>query len=205
MYASSEKKLDILNDHYKDTFSHLVSYRKQRDRLLLYLLGVVMMMFLYVLFPEEMTNAISEISSKKLEIGKAEFILPLLLKVLPIMCAAFLAFRYWQVWHLIESQYDYLVKLEMELAPLFSTGVPFTRESNFSYKDNRNRSIWSHKIYNFSFITLLCILILLDWIPDIMSHGFSWGVVPNIICVALVIFWYVKPNAFQNILKRKQK
>jgi hypothetical protein len=28
MYASSEKKIDILNDHYKDTFSHLVSYRK---------------------------------------------------------------------------------------------------------------------------------------------------------------------------------
>ena len=38
MYASSEKKLDILNDHYKDTFSHLVSYRKQGDRLLIDLL-----------------------------------------------------------------------------------------------------------------------------------------------------------------------
>ena len=38
MYASSQKKIDILHDHYKDTFSHLVNYRKQRDRLLL--LGV---------------------------------------------------------------------------------------------------------------------------------------------------------------------
>ena len=50
MYSSSEKKIDILNDHYKDTFSHLVSYRKQRDRLLLYLTVVMMIMFLYQFF-----------------------------------------------------------------------------------------------------------------------------------------------------------
>ena len=62
MYSSSEKKLEILNDHYKDTFSHLVSYRKQRDRLLLYLLAGVGLMFLYQLFPEETTTAISEAS-----------------------------------------------------------------------------------------------------------------------------------------------
>ena len=58
MYASGEKKIDILNDHYKDTFSHLVGYRKQRDRLLLYLLGVVVIMLVYEIFPQQTASAV---------------------------------------------------------------------------------------------------------------------------------------------------
>ena len=110
MYSSSEKKLEILNDHYKDTFSHLVSYRKQRDRLLLYLLGLVVIMWLYELFPDEMSAALSKIASEKTGVTKVESIISNVLKELPMLCAVFLAFRYWQTWHLIESQYDYLEK-----------------------------------------------------------------------------------------------
>ena len=193
MYSSSEKKLDILNDHYKDTFSHLVSYRKQRDRLLLYLLATVVIMFLLKLFPDEMTNTISGIASERIDMQIVESIVPILLDILPIMCAIFLAFRYWQIWNLIENQYDYLEKLETELASLFPSGVPFTRESNFSYKDNRNLSIWSHKVYNLSFTTLFGILILLDAIPDIALFGFSWwSLIYCIISITLLAFCYFR-------------
>ena len=130
MYASSEKKLDILNDHYKDTFSHLVSYRKQRDRLLLYLLVVVAVMYLYELFPDKTTIAISEVFSKKIGVKIVDSIVSFLLQTLPLIFVTFLGLRYWQVWHLIESQYDYFEKLEKDLASLFPSGVPFTRESN---------------------------------------------------------------------------
>ena len=66
MYASSEKMIDILNDHYKDTFSHLVIYRKQRDRVLVYLLGKVVIMLVYEMFPQQITSAVSEVVSKKI-------------------------------------------------------------------------------------------------------------------------------------------
>ena len=190
---SSDKKLDILNDHYKDTFSHLVSYRKQRDRLLLYLLGLVVIMWLYELFPDEMSAALSKIASEKTGVTKVESIISNVLKELPMLCAVFLAFRYWQTWHLIESQYDYLEKLETELASLFSSGIPFTRESNFSYKKNRNLSIWSHKPYNLSFTLLFYGLFLLRLTSDYRLHGFSWGwLISCIIWIILFLFWHFR-------------
>ncbi len=193
MYSSSEKKLEILNDHYKDTFSHLVGYRKQRDRLLLYLLALVVIMWLYDLFPEEMSNTVSEIISEKTGVTKVESIISNVLKELPMLCAVFLAFRYWQTWHLIESQYDYLEKLETELASLFSSGIPFTRESNFSYKKNRNLSIWSHKPYNLSFTLLFYGLFLLRLTSDYRLHGFSWGwLISCIIWIILFLFWHFR-------------
>ena len=193
MYSSGEKKIDILNDHYKDTFSHLVGYRKQRDRLLLYLLALVVIMWLYDLFPEEMSNTVSEIISEKTGVTKVESIISNVLKELPMLCAVFLAFRYWQTWHLIESQYDYLEKLETELASLFSSGIPFTRESNFSYKKNRNLSIWSHKPYNLSFTLLFYGLFLLRLTSDYRLHGFSWGwLIPCIIWIILFLFWHFR-------------
>ena len=191
MYASSEKKLDILNDHYKDTFSHLVSYRKQRDRLLLYLLVVVAVMYLYELFPDKTTIAISEVFSKKIGVKIVDSIVSFLLQTLPLIFVTFLGLRYWQVWHLIESQYDYFEKLEKDLASLFPSGVPFTRESNFSNKENRNLSIWSHKIYNQIFTILLYGLAFLGMMSEFRLNGFSWGwLIHFIIWIIFFLFWH---------------
>ena len=157
MYASSEKKLDILNDHYKDTFSHLVNYRKQRDRLLLYLLGVVTILFLYQFFPDEVIDVIFKAVSAKLEVDIVlSSIEKIMLIIIPlIVFLVILSRRYWQVWNLIESQYDYLEKLETELASLYASGVPFTRESKFSFK-GQHISLWNHGFYNQIFYQHAC-------------------------------------------------
>lgn len=41
MNVSDDKKAEMLNDHYKDTFAHLVAYRKQRDRLTFIVVGLL--------------------------------------------------------------------------------------------------------------------------------------------------------------------
>lgn len=115
MYASSEKKIDILNDHYKDTFSHLVSYRKQRDRLLLYLLGAVMILFLYQLSPDKTVEVIFTVVSEKIGVDtNPSDIDKVLLVMIPTLVFFFVVGRrYWQVWHLIEEQYDYLGRVDI--------------------------------------------------------------------------------------------
>ncbi len=106
MYSSSEKKLDILNDHYKDTFSHLVSYRKQRDRVLLYMLGISAMLALYLVFPDGIIDVVVEVVSSKIGV---ELVLsriskiPLILAP-PLIFLVILSHRYRQVRDLIESQ-----------------------------------------------------------------------------------------------------
>ncbi len=66
MFASNDKKLEILNDHYKDSFSHLVSYRKQRDRLMLFLLSVLGIMILFQYFPNQISQSASKFVSTKI-------------------------------------------------------------------------------------------------------------------------------------------
>ena len=189
MYASSEKKIDILNDHYKDTFSHLVNYRKQRDRLLLYLLGVVVIMLVYEMFPQQTAIVFSEVVSKKIGVDIVDSIASFLVDQLPLMFAGLLSFRYFQLRALIERQYSYLQELEGELASLFYSGVPYTRESNFSLRENRNLSIWSHKPYNLFFSSIFAFLIILSWVSGFVRHGFSWFRVVNIIVLIGILLY----------------
>ena len=187
MYSSSEKKLEILNDHYKDTFSHLVGYRKQRDRLLLYLLVVMTIIFLYQFFPEETTTAISDAVTKKTGIGRINsFIFHLLLSIISWL----LSFRYFQLRELIDEQYQYLQKLEVDLAALFPSGVPFTRESNFSVQGNRYLSLWSNKPYNKFFQILFFLWVSLSMTFGLRHYGFSraW-LIGFIVWIVGVISW----------------
>ena len=203
MYASSEKKIDILNDHYKDTFSHLVSYRKQRDRLLVYLSVIVGIMFLYQFSPEKTTDAISAVISKKIE-GNLPLdpIVSILVQVVPWIFAGILSFKYFQLRALIESQRFYLEMLEKDLTSLFPSGLPFTRETNFSVKENRNLSIWSHKLYNQFFQIIFYLLAVLSVTSGLRHYGFSWNWFIGFIAwvVPVFIFFYRMTWA-----KRKRK
>ena len=206
MYASSEKKLDILNDHYKDTFSHLVSYRKQRDRLLLYLLAFVTILLLYQFFPNATIDTIFDVLSKKLDVTiDLNLTDKILLLMTPLIVFLFVVgHRYWQIWHLIESQYDYLEKLEKELASLYASGVPFTRESKFSDKGH-DLSIWSNEYYNYVFRTIFSyILPLLGATFGIRHYGFKmpYSVLGALFLIPFLIPWILKK--FRKIRSRKK-
>ena len=202
MYASSEKKLDILNDHYKDTFSHLVSYRKQRDRLLLYMVGVLMILFLYQFFPGEIVDTIFTTVSNKtgvdMELG---FIEKHFLIFTPTFVFYFVAGRrYWQVWHLIDKQYDYLEEIEKELSSLYASGLPFTRESKFSYK-GKNLSIWSNTYYNqICYAIVMFVLPALGATFGIRHYGFK---LHSLIIGLMGTFVFVGPQILRKLSKRQ--
>ena len=192
MYASSEKKIDILNDHYKDTFSHLVSYRKQRDRLLLYLLGVAMILLLYQFFPDETPEIIFDIAGKKLGVDiDLSFIDRIFLVFVPVYVFYFVAGRrYWQIWNLIDDQYDYLEKLEKELASLYASGVPFTRETKYSNRGH-NLSIWNNEYYNYVFRAIFTfILPLLGATFAVRQYGFK---MPHSAISAIFLIAFLSP------------
>ena len=201
MYSSSEKKLEILNDHYKDTFSHLVGYRKQRDRLLLYQFGVMAILILYQLFPGDTINAVLKIISKKVGVDIAlSTIGGLFLVYMPILVfLIILRFRYWQVRNIIESHYGYIEKLEQELASLFPSGVPFTRESNFSYK-GQIHSIWNQRFYNLLFHMSLNVWILLSLTYGWRHDGFSWSRFISVI-VYIIFYSYWNRTTLKQIWK----
>ena len=200
MYASSEKKIDILNDHYKDTFSHLVSYRKHLDRVLLYLSALLGMMYLYQFFPNETTDAIFKVLSQKTDadiamgpIGK------MVLIFVPVWGFYFILYRRCrQVMDLIQVQYDYLEKLEIELASLYASRVPFTRESRFSLK-GQNLSLWNYDFYSECLRLLNFSLIWISGTFGLRHYGFSWLWL-SIFIMLVIFFLYLNYKA---TLKKK--
>ena len=204
MAASDDKKFEILNDHYKDTFSHFVSYRKQRDRLFLYLLLVFAIMFLQVVDPDEFDGFISKLISEKMGAN-------IVLDASFIRCLVWfflwsLVLKYFQTVVLIERQYSYLHKLEKEISSYFSSGVPFTREGK-SYLGNYPKlSDWADILYVWVFPALLLFFSLVKIViefPDDGQFSFVWNT--SLVFCSLIWITSVLYLIFRFNLKRAKK
>ena len=176
MIVSDDKKFEILNDHYKDTFSHIVSYRKQRDRFFLYLLLVLVIMFLQVSSPDKSYALISGLLSRKM--GEGILLGASFIKGLVWFFLVSLVLKYFQIVVVIERQYAYLHKLEQQLASNFSSGIPFTREGK-SYLGNYPKlSDWADILYVWVFPLLLLFFISAKIVIEFPNDGkfsFEWG------------------------------
>lgn len=176
MAISGDKKLEILNDHYKDTFSHLLNYLKRRDRLFFYLLVVLAIMFLQVVAPDEPQLVISKWIEKNVGEGGAintSFIRGIIWFVL-----LSLVLRYFQTTVFVERQYAYLHKLEQELSFLSLSGVAFTREGKSYLKNYPKLSDWADVLYTWVFPGLLLILVTIEVViefPGKNQISFAWG------------------------------
>ena len=67
---SMDKKLEILNDHYKDSFFQLREHLKLRDKLFLYVIIIITLMFYQLYLPLEASDAISKVVSTELKLEK---------------------------------------------------------------------------------------------------------------------------------------
>ncbi|MBC8230443.1 hypothetical protein H8E77_12925 [bacterium] len=152
MALSDDKKLEILNDHYKDTFSHIRNAIKTRDRLFFYLLLVLTIMYFQMVSPSEFDNAISKFISQKLNgvTLNITFIRGMIWFVL-----LSIVLRYCQTVVGIERQYSYIHKLEKELTKFYPSEVTFTREGVSYLKNYPRLSDWAHILYTWVFPVFL--------------------------------------------------
>lgn len=167
-------KLEILNDHYKDTFSHQLGYLKRRNRFSLYLFLVLVVMFLEVMSPSGTETIFSKLISKYL--GNDISLETSFVRCLTWFFLFALVVQYFQTVVLVERQYAYLHKLEKELTPFFSSKIPFTREGESYLKNYPRLSNWS----NFLYIWVFPIILLLSTGVKIWdelennSFNFTW-------------------------------
>lgn len=129
---NEEKKLDLLNDHYKDTFSNIKEYLKQRDNFF-YITLIILVLFLFQLYsPKDFGDSLSSFILTKLSIQNKinlAFLNTLLWFVLLVI-----TIKYYQILVYIERQYNYLHSLEDNISCSFDNKA-FTREGK-SYLDN---------------------------------------------------------------------
>jgi len=105
--------LDIIYDHYKDTFQYLSKYIKQRDRYFFYLMTITTLVILFL----HNSNNFSKIINTLLQ-HKFDKIINIDIRIInTFLIFSFLAIiiKYIQVNLLIENQYIYISKLEDEI------------------------------------------------------------------------------------------
>jgi len=138
MSPSPDKALEVLHDHYKETFEIIRKREKTRDQLFLLVVGLIGLLFLFALFPVEITGSIAtmEISmgGAKIEMSK----MPLaILSSITWSVLFILVLRYCQTAVTIERQYNYLHVIEDEISPAFGEDKGLYRREGQAYKKKK--------------------------------------------------------------------
>ena len=156
MDISSEKKLEILHDHYKESFSYVKNYEKQRERLLAFLIIVIFFQFLQICFLDQSTSAFNAFIEKQINFSFAfnKNFFSILLWFLLFS----VSLRYFQVNALISRQYKYIHQLENKLCEI-TRDEKFIIRERFGYKkDCSIFTEWVYIIYTWIFPVLLIIV-----------------------------------------------
>lgn len=153
---NEDKKLEILNDHYKESCAHLKDFLRMRDLLFLGVLIAVTIMLYGVFLPQKAGDVVNQFI-----IGRLSLKNPIDVTFIDsvIWFALFsLVLRYFQNVVSIERQYDYIHMLEERLCRYYD-GEVFTREGK-SYKENSPLfSKWAWIVYTIVFPALLLIVV----------------------------------------------
>jgi len=158
MSPSDDTKLNVLHDHYKDSFKYIRDYILIRDRLLLCILAVLAILSVQIFAPNETKGVLNDIITDK--IGTERAINASVIGTALWFGLLCLIVKYFQTVIHIERQYSYLHKLEERMSAILKEEL-YTREGK-SYSEKYSKfSEWTHFLYTVLFpIVLICIAII---------------------------------------------
>jgi len=163
-----DAKLQILHDHYKDTFFYIQEYIKLRDRLFLFILVVVTFMLFQLYSPVSAGEAVSHFITKKLEL-KSPIDITFIGSIIWFGLLS-LVVRYFQTVVHIERQYKYIHQLEEQLSSEYVNKV-FTREGKTYLNNYPVFSNWAWILYTIVFPALLGALVIFKINREIWQAG----------------------------------
>ncbi len=151
--------LDILHDHYKESFALIREREKSRNRLFLLVILLVGILFLQIQYPINFKAAIGN-----LKLPNASFSLDSLpLSSLLSLTWTFLfviTLQYCQQSINVERQYNYIHLLEEKISDLLGDTDVYRREGKAYIKDYPAFSNWTWIFYTFLFPLIMLISVV---------------------------------------------
>lgn len=167
-----EKELEIYYDHYKDSFSHLRNYIKQRDKYFLYCIILLALVFLNTILPHDFELISKAYLEKK--IGLKDLNNLKLLNSFLLFCMLSISIKYFQVNLLIERQYSYIHHVEKRLSFKLNEFNIFREGKSYLSNYPIFGSI-VHRIYTIGFPILLIALLAIKWHTCLSTvNEFKW-------------------------------
>lgn len=192
MNANQDPHLEILANHYSETFGLLKADVGRRDRLFLYMLIVIFLLLLYMSAPTDMGEWINSfiISQAGNANGTTTVKVIDVSFIGTILWFGFLSLShtYFQAVLHVERQYGYIYNLEKQISQHFD-GHAFIREGKH-YRDNKRKfSSWTKFIF-WILSPLLIILFLIYWQVFLFSNSQTeviYLVVNSLISLSVII------------------
>jgi len=131
---SKDKKLDILHDHYKETFSRIKEVESSRDKTFIWLIALFSALILQISYPIAVGKAIGKISIFGTELNISVLPLPAILDVTWLLTLV-IGLKYCQNVTFVNRQYPYLHSLEDVISPELGGGDLYRREGHVYLKD----------------------------------------------------------------------
>lgn len=156
MSLSDDSKLEVLHQHYNNTFDTIKDALKRRDRSMLFIVLVLGLQFFQISDPKQASGAILNLlkSSYNIEIIVGKNIID---SILWFVLLVFII-RYNQSGVFLNRQYKYIYKIEDNLSSLMKENI-ITREGK-SYLDNYPKfSDWIHFVFTWVFPILLTLVL----------------------------------------------
>lgn len=166
----NDTKLQVLNEHYAQTYEFLYSHLKKRDRLFAAVLALLFAMLFQLYTPQDASFLISKLISTKL--GLKETINFLYIQSVIWFLLLAIVIKYFQAVVYIERQYGYIHSLEKLLSKPYEDGA-FTREGVSYQKDYPAFLNWASFLYTILFPSILIIVSFSKIISEFNDHGFD--------------------------------
>ena len=162
------QSLEVLYDHYKDTYQLNLLVQKERDRLFVKLCLTLTTLLLIIVDPNTLSILASTIVENELKI-----IIPHSLVIVQSFLWALLLYffaSYFRKILYIERQYVYIYELEVVIAEILDK--KFTREGNSYLEDYPMILNFTHYLYQLIFPVLSIIIVVYKIYLEIISEIF---------------------------------
>jgi len=157
MSIDDNTKLEVLHDHYKESFLHIREREKQRDRLFLFVIALIGVLFLEIQYSDVFSNILGNIKLEFVELDISIMPISIFLSVTWTYLFV-IVLKYCQSSILIERQYEYLHHLEDKISQLFGDQDVYCREGKVYLN---KYPLFSNMVWIF-YILLFPIIIILS-------------------------------------------
>lgn len=192
MTDQPEQRLDMLHDHYKESFSYIRERERQRDRLFLILIGLFALLFFETQYPRGFGGALGPVAVSGAEVDLGALPLPALLSASWALTLA-IVLRYCQVAINVERQYSYLHALEEKISRELGDEEVYRREGKAYAQDYPLFSDWAWVSYVFLFpvAALLATAVLQVYEWSGLAYPIAYKLFDSVMALGIAVSFYL--------------
>ena len=187
----AEKRLEILHDHYKETFARIREVETARDRLFLWVIALFALLSLEIGYPAAVGGSLEKVSVLGTEFNLRSLPLPALLNVTWVLTLA-IALRYCQTTVWVNRQYPYLHDLEAVISPELGGGNIYHREGKVYLSEYPVvlDVAWIAYVFLFPLIVMCATAALAFWEWRQLPYPILHRLFDSAIALALIAFFF---------------